>query len=164
MTSIRTRYLIAASCAATVAGPAHAQSHSGGYIYWPGHFRGAYEAHGPSSSRSDRTLDPVAIAALVAQIASAPKDTAPRNDVLGDRNGSRLASRLCTAAAEDRFDGRVRVSSIGAIARVGDGYAVRGMMLGDSASYRFACNTRFGKVDRIDIGPAQADATTYGPP
>lgn len=138
--------------------------YSGGHVYWPGHFRGAYEIHAPSSSRSDRNVDPVAIAAVIAQLASIPKEAQPRNESSGDRDGRRSASRHCTQAAEDRFDGNARVSSIGTITQNGDRYNVRSTMTGDRTFYRFTWDSQFGNVERVDFGPARSEAAEYGPP
>jgi hypothetical protein len=153
----------AVACVAVAATPAFAD-HSGGYVYWPGHFRGAYKILAPSSSRSDRNVDPVAIAAVIAQLASIPKEAGPRNEGSGDRDGSRSASRLCAAAAEDRFDGNARLHNIRTITQNGDRYTVRGTMMGDRAFYRFICDTQFGNVERVDFGSARSEAAEYGPP
>ncbi len=68
----------AVACVAVAATSAFAD-YSGGYVYWPGHFRGAYKIHASRSSRSNRNVDPVAIAAVIAQFASIPKEARPRN-------------------------------------------------------------------------------------
>ena len=106
----------------------------------------------------------MAIAAVIAQLASITKDARPQNKGSGDRDGGRSASRLCAAAAEDRFDGNVRLSSIGSITQNGDCYTVRGTMMGGRTFYRFTCDTQFGNVERVDFGPGRLEAAEYGPP
>jgi hypothetical protein len=150
-------------CAVMGATPAFAD-YNDGYIYWPGHLRGGYEVRLPNPSRSDRMVDPVAIASVMVQLASIPKADRPRDAISRDPSGSRSATKICTAAAEDRFDGSVRVSSIGPITQSGDRFTVRGTMMGDQSFYRFSCDTQFGTVERVDFGPPRSEASEYGPP
>jgi hypothetical protein len=137
----------ALAMAASIVSPAAARPYWGGYGY--------HHYHGGGDDLGAFLLGGLLVGGAVAIASSPRRDDRPvyRSDSVVDVRNAGDEARAVTSICSDAAEGMShdRVIGIDSVGREGDGWRVEGTVDTEHGNRGFACGTRFGRVDYVQL-------------